>query len=108
MDKQQIDEIVASANLEVNPTKERLEAIVRLSVPMIATVCAMFGFSIDPLLWTNFALAGIGVFSIVWAWWKGNHMTVAAMIGGEVTDAIKAEQRIENAEAKDIEVGGTD
>lgn len=89
MDKQEIDEIVESAGLDVNPTRERLEAIVRLLVPMASAVCAMFGFSIDPVLWTNFLLAGVALVSIGYAWWRHNRMTNAAMVGGAVTDAIK-------------------
>lgn len=62
-----------------NTQKERIVAIVRLVVPCIASIAAIYGYTIDADLAVQTCLTAISAVSWVLAWWKDNNITSEAI-----------------------------
>lgn len=68
---------------------ERVTAIARLAVMLVASVAGGFGLAVDADgLYTVVACA-IALAAGVWSWWKNNNVTAAAQTAQEYLDGIK-------------------
>lgn len=62
-----------------NARKERIMAIVRLVIPCIASIAAIYGVNIDADLAVQVCLYGVSAIAWILAWWKDNNVTKAAI-----------------------------
>lgn len=70
-------------------TKDRIVAIVRLTVMLIATAAGCFGLAVDADALLTFAALAVGLVAGVVSWWKNSNMTKAAQQAQNYLDAIK-------------------
>lgn len=70
-------------------TKERIAAVVRLAVMLVATAAGCFGLAIDADALLTFAALAVGLVAGVYSWWKNANLTQAAQQAQDYLDAIK-------------------
>lgn len=84
-------------------TVERTKSIVLLLVQLFSVVqtgLSIAGISQLPFTSDQVSTAITGVIAViasVWAWWRNNNVTVAAVQGQQVTNAVKLAQSAGNA-----------
>lgn len=84
-DYKQLDNLVA---------EERVKAVVRLVLPLVVQVLGYFGIVVDPEALWGFAVAIIGVGSMIFAWWwKNNNWTKAAVEAQQDLNKYKEEKK---------------
>lgn len=79
---------------EIDTTTERAKAIATIVVTAIVNVLNVIGYAVDAEVWLNAVLSIVSVGCIVWAWWRNNNVTVAAMVGDAVTSDIKRDGKV--------------
>lgn len=72
--------------------KERIIAIVRLVIPCVASIAAIYGYTFDADAIVQGVLTVISAVSWVLAWWKDNNITSKA-IERHVTDEGEADEQ---------------
>lgn len=96
-----VDEI-SNDEMDITPTSEEIKderamAFVRLIVSIVTIVnviAAQFGWQplgIDGEMVYNVVSSIAAVMTMVWAWWKNNNVTEAAVAGQKITDMMKGE-----------------
>lgn len=60
-------------------TKQRVIAIIRLVIPCVVSIAAMYGVQIDADMLVQAALTIFAGVAWVLAWWKDNNITKAAI-----------------------------
>lgn len=76
--------------MEIKVNSESALALVRLVTPMIASVAAVFGWTLDAGILTNVLISVAAVVLFIWSWWKNNNITVAAQEAQVVLRELKA------------------
>lgn len=82
-----------TTEVEIDATAERAKAIAAIVITAIANVANVIGYAVDAEPFVTAATSVISAASIVWAWWRNNNVTVAAMVGDAVTSDIKREAK---------------
>lgn len=77
----------------VNTAVERAKAVATIAITAGANIANVVGFAVDAEPFVTAATSVISAASIVWAWWRNNNVTVAAMVGSAVTSDIKREAK---------------
>lgn len=72
-------------------TKERLLAVVRLAVPTIVSILALWGISVDADMLVQVCSVGISFIAWVWSWWRNNNVTTHAIAAQQVKNAMNNE-----------------
>lgn len=72
--------------------EERIKAIIRLLLPLLATAAGYLGLTFDVELVWSLACAIIGAVSTIVAWWYNNNMTKLA---AKSQQEFNAEKKIE-------------
>lgn len=75
--------------LQVDVVTERVKAITAIVVTAIVNVLNVLGYALDLDAWLNAALSVASIACVVWAWWRNNNLTEAAMAGDAMTTALK-------------------
>lgn len=78
-----------TAEVRIDTTAERAKAIAAIVITAIANVANVIGYAVDAEPFITAATSVISAASIVWAWWRNNNVTVAAMVGDAVTSEMK-------------------
>lgn len=71
--------------------KERLLAVVRLAVPTIVSILALWGISVDADMLVQVCTVGISFIAWIWSWWKNNNVTTHAIAAQQVKEAMTNE-----------------
>lgn len=71
-------------------TKERVVAIARLAVMLVAAVAGGFGLTVDPDALYTLAACAIALVAGVYSWWKNANLTKAAQDAQHYLDSIKS------------------
>ena len=82
-------------------TSERVIAIVRLAVMLVAAVAGGFGLTLDPDGLATIVACAMALIAGVWSWYKNNNLTKAAQTAQHYLDAIKKPTENEPAESSD-------
>ena len=72
-------------------TKERLLAVVRLAVPTVVSILALWGISVDADVLIQVCSVCISFIAWVYSWWKNNNLTTHAIAAQQVKDAMRNE-----------------
>ena len=70
-------------------TKDRIVAIARLAVTLIAAVAGGFGLTVDPDALYTLAACAIALAAGVYSWYKNNNLTQAATQAQNYLESIK-------------------
>lgn len=81
-------------NVEVNAAVERTKAVASIAITAGANIANVVGFAVDAEPFVTAVTSVISAASIVWAWWRNNNVTVAAMVGDAVTSDIKHDGKV--------------
>lgn len=73
----------------IDATAERAKAIAAIVITAVANVLNIIGYAVDAEPFVVAATSVISAGAIVWAWWRNNNLTTAAMVGDAVTTNIK-------------------
>lgn len=68
---------------------EKVVAIARLAVMLIAAVAGAFGLTVDADSLLTIAACVVALAAGIWSWWKNNNLTEAAQIAQGYLDALK-------------------
>ena len=68
---------------------ERVKAVARLAVALVAAVAGGFGLTVDPDALSTIVLCAVATAAGVYGWWKNNNVTKAAQDAQAYLDAIK-------------------
>lgn len=60
-------------------TKQRITAIIRLVIPCVVSIAALYGVEIDADALIQVALTALAAITWVCAWWKDNNITSKAI-----------------------------
>lgn len=85
--------------MEIKVNSESALALVRLVTPMIASVAAVFGWTLDAGILANVLISVVAVVLFIWSWWKNNNITVAAQEAQVVLRELKAGESASTANA---------
>lgn len=83
-----------TTEVEIDATAERAKAIAAIVITAIANVANVIGYAVDAEPFVTAATSVISAASIVWAWWRNNNVTVAAMVGSAVITDIKRDGKV--------------
>lgn len=70
-------------------TGERVMAVCRLIVMLVASVAGGFGLSIDPDGLATIVSCAVALAAGVWSWWSNNNITQAAQEAQKYLDGIR-------------------
>lgn len=76
--------------MNINFNAQTALAIVRLFVPLVVAVAAVFGWTFDAELLLNIMLSAGALLAFIWSWWKNNNITDAAQEAQKLLNEIKA------------------
>lgn len=62
-----------------NVCRERIVAIIRLVIPCIVSIAAIYGVNVDADAAIQVCLYGVSAVAWIVAWWKDNNVTKAAI-----------------------------
>lgn len=84
---------------------EKIVAIARLAVMLVAAVAGAFGLTVDADSLLTIAACVVALAAGVWSWWKNNNVTEAAQIAQGYLNALKdgAEIIEEDVDQEDTE-----
>ncbi len=91
MQEKETEVVIEATGTEevINATAERAKAIAAIVITAVANVLNVIGYAVDAEPFVVAATSVISAASIVWAWWRNNNVTVAAMVGDALTSDIK-------------------
>lgn len=70
-------------------TKERVVAVARLAVMLVAAVAGGFGLTVDPDALYTIVACAVALVAGVYSWWKNANLTEAATEAQHYLDSIK-------------------
>ena len=70
-------------------TTERVKAIARLAVMLVAAVAGGFGLTVDADALLTIVMCAVALVAGVYSWWKNANLTKAAQEAQEYLDTIK-------------------
>lgn len=76
-------------SVEVNAAVERAKAVASIAITAGANIANVVGFAVDAEPFVTAVTSVISAGAIVWAWWRNNNITEAAMVGDALTTEIK-------------------
>ena len=74
---------------ESNWNSERVVAVLRLVVMLVAAVAGGFGLTVDPDSLLTIAMCVVAGAAGVWSWWKNNNVTAGAQEAQKYLDGLK-------------------
>lgn len=74
----------------MNTKTERIKAIVTIVITAAVNIANVYGYAIDAEPIVTGALSVLSAASIIYAWWKNQNVTDAAVEGQKVIDSIKS------------------
>lgn len=83
--------------------KETAFAVAKLIAPLVCSLAATFGWSLDANLVFNIVISIFAVVLFVYAWWANNNVTEAAQLSQQVLEGLKDEDVAEKDITKLVE-----
>ncbi len=74
----------------MNTRTERIKAIITIVITAAVNIANVYGYAIDAEPLITGALSILSVITIIYAWWKNQNVTDAAVEGQKVIDSIKS------------------
>lgn len=74
----------------MNTKTERIKAIITIIITAAVNIANVYGYAIDAEPLITGALSILSVITIIYAWWKNQNVTDAAVEGQKVIDSIKS------------------
>lgn len=82
-----VEEIIEGSDLD--PNVERIKAAATLVVTAVINILNVYGYAVDAGPWINLLSSVLAFGSILYAWWKNQNVTNAAVAGQAVLNRIK-------------------
>ena len=75
-------------------TSDRVVAVVRLVVTLVAMVAGGAGIAVEPDGLATIVACGVALVAGVWSWWKNNNVTKAAQDAQAYLDGIRGTRNV--------------